>query len=364
VVTDGDQVGADDHGRQRAGWTGDESGFRQGAGHVRPQAALDPGLVFDSGPADWIGFLCGTQLPASYCTSAGIPVVKPADFNVASVAVGSLPGLQTVTRRVTNVGRSSATYTASVAGLSGFTVAMAPATLTVAPGETRSFTLTFQNTSAPLLTYTGGQLTLSDGTHNVRLPVVVRPVAMGAPAEASGSYDVTFGYTGPFSATPRGLVPATKNPDTVVTGAFKDFTVTVGAGATYARFSLFDKDTTPGTDLDLEVYFNGNLVGASGGPTASEEVNLSNPPAGTYTVRVVGYATAASGSRFTLYAWALGSTAAGNMTVGAPATATTGQTGTIVIGTTGLTAGTRYLGSVAYGGTTGLPSPTIVRIDP
>ena len=42
--------------------------FRQGAGHVSPLKAADPGLVFDHGFNDWLGFLCGTgQLVASYC---------------------------------------------------------------------------------------------------------------------------------------------------------------------------------------------------------------------------------------------------------------------------------------------------------
>ena len=34
--------------------------FRQGAGHVRPNSAADPGLVFDHGFNDWFAFLCGT----------------------------------------------------------------------------------------------------------------------------------------------------------------------------------------------------------------------------------------------------------------------------------------------------------------
>jgi subtilisin family serine protease len=42
--------------------------FRQGAGHVSPLKAADPGLVFDHGFNQWLAFLCGTgQLTASYC---------------------------------------------------------------------------------------------------------------------------------------------------------------------------------------------------------------------------------------------------------------------------------------------------------
>ncbi|HSI52577.1 MAG TPA: hypothetical protein VK981_01325, partial [Ramlibacter sp.] len=105
-------------------------------------------------------------------------------------------------------------------------------------------------------------------------------------------------------------------------------------------------------------------VGSSGGATAAEEVNFRNPPAGVFTVRVVGFAVPSGAANFNLFSWVLGSTSAGNMTVTAPATATTGQTGTITVTTSGLTAGTKYMGSVAYGGTTNLPNPTIVRVDP
>jgi hypothetical protein len=52
------------------------------------------------------------------------------------------------------------------------------------------------------------------------------------------------------------------------------------------------------------------------------------------------------------------------MTVAAPATATHGGTGTITLTFSGLTTGTKYLGSVAYSGSVGMPSPTIVRVDP
>jgi|GEM_PF-4263840 len=335
--------------------------FRQGAGHVRPSAALDPGLVFDSSFSDWLGFLCGTQLPVANCTAAGVPVVAPSDFNVASIAIGALPGSQTIKRRVTNVGGNPATYTASVAGLAGVGVLVSPASLTLAAGQTKEFTVTFTNASAALNAYVGGQLTLSDGTHLVRVPVVVRPVVFSAPTEANGSYPVRFGYTGPFTAEPRGLVPASTFSGAVATGGQMTFQVTLPAGLTYARFSLFDSEVSQAADLDLTV--TGPVSGSSGGGTSAEEVNFVNAPAGVYTVTVDGFAVPTGAANFKLFVWALGSTAAGNMAVSAPASATLGQTGTIGITTSGLAAGTKYLGSVVYGGTAGLPARTIVRID-
>ena len=336
--------------------------FRQGAGHVKPMAATNPGLVFDSGFVDWVGFLCGTQLRVSFCTSRGIPVLNPSDLNVASIALGAMAGTQTVTRRVTNVGGSTSTYTPSITGMGSFTVVVTPASLTLTSGETQSFSVKFTQTSGALGSYAGGQFTWSDGSHKVRVPIVVRPVALAAPAEVTGSYNVTFGYNGPFTATPRGLVPASKTPGAVATNGQVDIDVLIPAGTSYARFSLFD-EVTQSNDLDLEVRFGGKLVGSSGGATAAEEVNLTIPDPGTYQVRVIGFAVPAGTANFNLYSWALGTGSAGNMTVTAPATAVTGQSGTIGIATSGLTAGTKYLGSVVYGGSPNLPSPTIVRID-
>jgi hypothetical protein len=88
-----------------------------------------------------------------------------------------------------------------------------------------------------------------------------------------------------------------------------------------------------------------------------------NPAPGTYYVFMHGWGLPTGTSPFKLHAWALGSTAAGNMTVTAPAAAEVGTTGEIAISTTGLALGTKYLGSVAYDGAAGMPNPTIVRVD-
>jgi subtilisin family serine protease len=344
--------------------------FRQGAGHVRPALALNPGLVYDSGYRDWLNFICGTQ-PGSFC-SAFTPI-DPSNLNLASIAIGDMAGTQTVTRKVTNVSGGPLKVDASISGLTGITAVVSPATLTLNPGQAASFTVSFTNTAAAPGSYAGGQLTWVGSGVSVRSPIVVRPVALAAPTQVSGSYNVTFGYNGPFSATPRGLIPAAVTPGTVsddpTDGACsltapnaQLIPVAVPAGTTYARFALFDADVSAGADIDLCVFSGTTLVGSSGTGTSAEEVNLTNPAAGSYTVVVQGWGVVGS-SPFKLHTWLLGSTAAGNMTVTAPGTAVVSQTGAITITTSGLTSATKYLGSVAYDGTSGMPSPTIVRID-
>ncbi len=120
--------------------------FDYGAGQVVPKSAVNPGLVYDSGIIDWIGFICGTgQLPASSCTGSGIPVVEPSNLNQASIAVDGLAGIQTVTRTVRNVSASALALTPTVSGLTGFNVTFSPATLNLAPGASATYTSDFHS---------------------------------------------------------------------------------------------------------------------------------------------------------------------------------------------------------------------------
>ena len=350
--------------------------FAQGAGHVQPNSAVNPGLVYDNSWNDWLGFLCGTgQLTASYCPSIRI---DPSDLNLASIAIGDMAGVQTVTRKVTNVGSQAETFTAAITGLAGILVNVQPASFTINPGETLSYAVTFTQDTAALNAYSKGYLTWTgDLGHVVRSPVVVRPVALAAPAGVSGtgdplSFDVTFGYTGAFTATPRGLIAPTTFEGSVAddpTDSFVpggpgtvSFDVVVPAGTSYARFSLFDANVSPASDIDLYVYRGSTLVGVSGGGTSAEEVNLVNPIEATYTIWVHGWGVPGTAD-FTLFTWVLGTADAGNMAVSAPAAATLGGTGTISLTFSGLAPATKYLGSVAFAGATGMPNPTIVRVD-
>jgi hypothetical protein len=307
-------------------------------------------------------------------------VFDTSDYNSASIAIGDMAGTQTVTRSVTNVDDSAATYTASLTGLAGVDAIISPTSLQLDPGETGAFTVAFTRTTAAANAYVGGQLSWTDGTHDVRIPVVVRPVALAAPLQVSGtggpiSYDVRFGYDGPFSADPRGLIAATTVTRTVTddpTDGTCSLTspnaqihqVAIPAGTTYARFSLFDAFTDGNDDLDMCVFNAADTnVGSSGSGTSAEEVNLLNPAAGTYRVVVQGWGTDGPDAVYTLFWWALGSADAGNMTVTEPAVAVLGSSGTVNLTFSGLAPATKYLGSVVYSGTTGLPNPTIVRID-
>ena len=357
--------------------------FRQGAGHIQPNSAADPGLVYNSGWNNWLAFLCGTTTGVNATTCNTLKSMgystDPSDMNVASIAIGDLAGVQTVKRAVTNVSGTE-NYSFSYSGLVGITVTPSVSSFTVAPGATKAFDVTFTTAGAALNAYVGGYITWTGNKgHVVRIPVVIRPVALAAPTAISGngaplSYNVIFGYNGPFTATARGLVPAAVTPgivaDDPTDGACslsspnaQLIPVAIPADTTYARFSLFDADVNAGSDIDLCVFSGTVLVGSSGSGTSAEEVNLTSPVAGSYTVVVQGWGVAGS-SPFKLHTWLLGSTAAGNMTVSAPATATIGSIGAINLSFSGLTPGVKYLGSVVYGGASGMPSPTIVRIDP
>jgi subtilisin family serine protease len=364
--------------------------FAYGAGQAVPNAAGDPGLVYDAGFSDWLAFLCGTgQLQAAYCPSIAI---DPSDLNYPSIAIGQLAGVQTVQRAVTNVG-PAATYHVTVDAPSGVDVEVSPSSLALGVGESAAYWVTFTATEAAVFnSYAFGSLTWSHGPHHVTSPLVVRPVAIAAPAELHGAgtdgsldFDVTFGYNGDYVAGAEGLVEADMQEGNVEDDPFNNFNqalgtcdfssfpfqctgitwhgFTVPAGSVYARFSLFDEYTDGDDDLDLYIYRStGAFVASSGGPTSAEEVNLVNPVAGGYWVAVHGWGTDGPDANYTLFNWAFGPDA-GNMTVTAPGTAVVGQTANVTVEWSGLNGGTRYLGAVSHGDGVTTFSRTIVRID-
>lgn len=364
------------------GTAGNPLGY--GAGQVNPNGAADPGLVYDHGFSDWLRFIEGQGL----IDFAGLDGIDASDLNQASIAIGDLAGVQTITRTVTNVGSRTETYRAS-ASLAGHSILVQPSRITLPPGRSATFTVRITRTTAALGEYAFGSLTWQGSRgHVVRSPMAVRPVALSAPAElhlagASGStsWSIRAGYSGSLTVAEQGLVAAQTFPGNVTDDPTNSFDTTdptgnqgitthdvaVPAGTAYARFSLFDEETDGADDLDLYVYQVGaggalTLVGASGTGTSAEEVNLGNPAAATYRVFVHGWQTDGPDANYTLFAWTVGPDV-GNMTATTDGAVVLGTDDTIGLTWTGLSAATRYLGRVVYGDGTNPIGATVVAID-
>ncbi|KAJ1407079.1 Peptidase S8/S53 domain [Sesbania bispinosa] len=174
--------------------TGKESNpFIHGAGHVDPNRALNPGLVYDLDSNDYLAFLCSigydaeriavfTRGPASLdicerkLARTG-SLTSPGDLNYPSFSVefGANNGLVKYKRVVTNVGSSAdAVYTVKVNAPTGVDVSVSPSKLVFsAENKTQAFEVTFTRVG-----YAGsqgfGSIEWTDGSHHVRSPIAVR----------------------------------------------------------------------------------------------------------------------------------------------------------------------------------------------
>jgi subtilisin family serine protease len=370
---------------QRAGANATPLDF--GAGHVRPPRAFDPGLVYDSGAEDWIRFSCGIgqmQLISDWCTTTGS--IDPSNLNYPSIAIGDLPGEQTVTRTVTNVTGQASVYVAAAQAPPGFTVKVTPTAISVPAGRSVSFTVRFTRTYGTYNTWSFGSLTWTDlRGHAVRSPLAVRPVAMSRPSDITGTgisgsatIAVRGGYRGVVTARPFGLAASTvetahlvgsdhtfKPTAPAASSTVHKFSVTVPVGTKTAQFATYAKEHAPNCDIDLYVYRAGALVGQSVGGTADESVTVNT--AGSYDVYVVQYALpdGVTEQDVKAHAFVVGPTAAGNL----DPTPTSqriepSQTVSFAVAWHGLTAGRRYLGVVELGDGTTTHATTLVTIAP
>ncbi|HET6628265.1 MAG TPA: S8 family serine peptidase [Woeseiaceae bacterium] len=336
--------------------------FDIGAGFIQPGEAFDPGLVYDAGLADYVRFLCGSDTQPqifSPATCDAFGSIDSSDLNLASIAIAELVGSQTITRTVTNVGEGNKVYRAEVEAPPGINVSVSPSTIHIKTGDSASFEVTFSTTDAAAVgEWAFGSLSWTHGDQRVRSPIAVRPVALSAPDEVraagtdgTASFDVSFGYTGPFAVNVDGLQPGNAALGPVADGGLNQHNFIVPPGASLARFSIFDEDVGDGDgsdDLDMQVFFFNpasgfQFLGQSATATSEEEFNVVNPTPGFYAVLVIDFDSAPGPTDYTLFNFNLTGTDAGNTTVTAPA-ATIGQTGTVTVDWNGLAPGTRYLG--------------------
>ncbi|WNC73098.1 S8 family peptidase [Thalassotalea psychrophila] len=348
--------------------------FAYGAGAVQPNKAVNPGLVYDAGWNDWFWFLCGTGAIPTICPP-GSP--DPSNMNYPSIAIGSLAGNQTVTRTVTSVSDAYAVYTPVVDGLEGIMVSFDPKVIKILPGESVTYEVTFSNVDAAIDTYATGGISWVDGTQIVRSPVAIKPVKLAAPAEVfsdgaegSLSFDITFGYSGNYSAMPLGLVPAATIDGNVEDDPSNDFNVAIqtcdfdggfpfvctgitwhvvlaSVDADMVRISLFDEYTDGVDDLDLYVWdAEEKFVGSSGNGTSAEQVDIAGAGSPFYLVAVHGWQTDGVEANYSLFSWAPAADE-DNMTVTAPTSAVLGTTETITVEWEGLDA-KKYLGVITH----------------
>ncbi|CAN6273806.1 unnamed protein product [Urochloa humidicola] len=160
-----------------------------GAGLVDAARAVDPGLVYDISPEEYVPYLCGLGytddqvnriiFPSPAVACAEMESTMARDLNTPSVMVALAPDTPAVTvrRTVTNVGAAGSVYRVDVGAPEGVSV-------TVTPGELRfdevnqkaSFSVTVERAPAGGALASedlGAQVAWVSEEHVVRIPVSI-----------------------------------------------------------------------------------------------------------------------------------------------------------------------------------------------
>ena len=371
--------------------------FDLGAGHVDPSgratadgSVFNPGLVYNAGLTQYVGFLCDAAPealanPAVTCPgldAAGIPIVAT-DLNYPSIAVSELPGAKTVLRTVTNVSGETDTYRVTVNEPRGYDVTVTPNRLTLAPGESATFEVAFANVNAPLGEWRFGSLSWVNGRNRVRSPIAVKAAALDFPESVSGTggagsveVPVAFGYTGDYTPAAHGLAADVLIPGQVAQDPNQDFDPADPVGVTAHQITVTDAAflkitlntadlTPPNPAIDIDIYLHnaaGDQVAFSGAGGTVEEILLEAPAPGVYTLYVHGWQTTGVTVAYNLHTWQVPATAGGgSLVIDSAPTATVGTVGTVVASWAGLEPG-NYLGAVSHTSDT-LLGYTLVEVE-
>ncbi|KMT04812.1 hypothetical protein BVRB_7g169830 [Beta vulgaris subsp. vulgaris] len=160
--------------------------FVHGSGHIDPNKAVDPGLVYDLQISDYIAFLCTIgydtkrihvlfKEPAVVDCASQI-LSSPGNLNYPSFSVVFRGDTNKVkyTRVVKNVGSSkNAVYKVNVKVPLNVHISVAPTTLAfTSTVQTLSYDITFTSTSIGPPSF--GSIEWTDGSHHVRSPIAVQ----------------------------------------------------------------------------------------------------------------------------------------------------------------------------------------------
>ncbi|EOX97873.1 Subtilase family protein, putative isoform 1 [Theobroma cacao] len=156
--------------------------FDYGGGHVDPNKALSPGLIYDMEISDYVCFLYAmgyNSTAISLMTRVRTPCRKSAKFllnlNLPSITIPELKQRLTVSRTVTNVGPINSVYFARVQAPAGTHVSVKPSNLSFnSTTKKLKFKVTICSQLKVQGRYSFGNLYWEDGIHVVRIPLTVR----------------------------------------------------------------------------------------------------------------------------------------------------------------------------------------------
>ncbi|XP_025814766.1 subtilisin-like protease SBT3.5 isoform X1 [Panicum hallii] len=145
--------------------------FDFGGGHINPNRAADPGLIYDIAPNDYNIFSCIMKRSASCNTT----VVPGHLLNLLSISVPDLRYPVTVSRTVTNVGEVDAVYHIAIESPVGVRMEVEPSVLVFnAANKVQTFKVKLSPMWMFQGDYTFGSLTWYNDQRTVRIPVAAR----------------------------------------------------------------------------------------------------------------------------------------------------------------------------------------------
>ncbi|CAK8538966.1 unnamed protein product [Lathyrus sativus] len=158
--------------------------FAYGSGHIQPDLALDPGLIYDLEVVDYMNLLCSDaqwhkQVEAIYNRPFICPkLYNVMNFNYPTITILDLGNKAVVaSRTVTNVGPPSK-YELQVKAPDGVSVYVVPSFLSFKQvGEKRSFNVVVRKITEKgnaTMEYVFGELLWTNGKHRVRSSIVVK----------------------------------------------------------------------------------------------------------------------------------------------------------------------------------------------
>ncbi|KAK7406198.1 hypothetical protein VNO78_07818 [Psophocarpus tetragonolobus] len=161
--------------------------FATGAGHVNPNKAKDPGLVYDIQPDDYIPYLCGLGygdreigiIVQKRVRCSGVKAIPEAQLNYPSFSIMMGSTSQYYTRTLTNVGPAESTYTVDVEVPLALGMSVNPSQITFTEVNQK---ITFEVEFIPQIKQNRGNHTFAQGSltwvrvsdkHAVRIPIAI-----------------------------------------------------------------------------------------------------------------------------------------------------------------------------------------------